>query len=235
MVRQYFNKESKSYKADPWTVDDIKYFDNVKEIFETIETIKDFDSVKYEINISKMPSQGWFNYDEKISTIDKEAFEFWQDLAITYEMMKEHEENIERGMYSKEEVAKYEEDKSYFEKNGDLQAEVRFGFDLPEYNKNVYIVDGKDKYDYRTRETFDTIEEAKDYANKLDKCKIYKANPYELYKATLEIKSYKNVLEEIKDLSKPKKESVLGKIADYKKEEKGQSKTKAEKGKNLDI
>ena len=35
-----------------------------------------------------------------------------------------------------------------------------------------------------------------------------------------------------KDLNKekPKKESVLGKIADYKKEEKGQSKTKAEKG-----
>lgn len=196
MTRNYFNKESKSYRQDPWTVDDIKYFDNIKEIFETNETIKDFDLDKYEINICKMPSQGWFDYDGEISTIDEEAFEFWQDLAITYEMMKEHEENIERGKYNEEEVAKYEEDKKYFEKNDDLQAEVRFGFDLPEYNKNIYLVQGIDKCDYKAIWMFESPVNAEAYANKING-KLYKVNRYELYKASIELKELDDIKTEL--------------------------------------
>lgn len=230
MTRQYFNKNSNSYKLDPWTVDEIKYFDNIREIFETNETIKAFDSAKYEINIITMPSQGWFNYDGEVSTIDTEAFEFWQDLAFTYDIIDEHEKNIERGKYTEEEIVKYKEDKHYtFQVNADLEAMTKFGMSLPEYNKIVYVVDGKDDAGDKTKVTFDTIEDAKSYANKTNG-KIYKANPYELYKATIKLKSFKDVLKEL-----PKKESVLGKIADYKKETKEQPRLNKEKNKNLDI
>lgn len=192
MTRQYFNKESKSYRPDPWTLDDIKYFDNIREIFETNETIKDFDSAKYEINVCKMPAQGWFDYDGEISTIDSEAFEFWQDLAITYELIKEHEENIKRSRYSKEEVAKYEEDKKYFENSDDLQAKAKFGFDLPEYNKNIYLVQGIDKYDYKATWIFDGEVDAEAYANKIDG-KLYKVNRYDLYKAAMGLKTLDDI------------------------------------------
>ena len=197
MTRQYFNKESKSYMVEPWTLGDIKYFDNIKEIFETNEIEKEFDSVKYEINICKMPSQGWFNCDGEVSTIDVEAFEFWQDLAITYEMIKKHEENIERGKYSEEEIAKYEKDKKYFEKNGDLQAEVRFGFDLPEYNKDIYLVQGVDKCDYRAIWMFENLVDAEAYANEIDG-KLYKVNKYELYKASIGLKMFDDVKIELR-------------------------------------
>lgn len=197
MTRQYFNENSKSYRPDPWTVDDIKYFDNIREIFETNETIKEFDSAKYEINVCKIPAQGWFDYDGEISTIDEEAFEFWQDLAITYEVMKEHEENIERGKYSEEEIAKYEEEKDYFEKNDDLQAISKFGFDLPEYNKNIYLVKGTDKYDYKGAWMFEGFVDAEAYANKIDG-KLYKVNKYELYKAAIELKQLDDVRIELK-------------------------------------
>lgn len=192
MTRKYFNSNSKSYKADPWTVDDIKYFENVREIFETNETIKDFDSAKYEINICKMPSQGWFDYDGEISTIDEEAFEFWQDLAYTYELMKEHEENIERGKYSEEEVTKYEEDKKHFENSDDLQSKAKFGFDLPEYNRYIYLVQGTDKYDYKATWIFEGEVDAEAYANKIDG-KLYKVNKYELYKAAMELKALDDI------------------------------------------
>ena len=197
MPRQYYNKYSHSYNLHPWTIDDIKYFDNIKELFETNETIKEFNSVRYAINIEHMPANGWFNYDGEISTIDAEAFEFWQDLAITYELIKEHDENIERGIYTKKAIAQYEEDKSYFENSDDLQNKAKFAFNLLEYNKVIYLVKGVDEYDYKATWIFKDLTDAEAYANKI-KGKLYKVNVYDLYKASLELKRLDKIMIELK-------------------------------------
>lgn len=197
MIRSYFNEKSHSYKSYPWTVDDIKYFDNVRRIFEDNETIEEFDSAKYEINTCKMPDKGWFDYDGEISTIDAEDFEFWQDLAYSYELMNEHEENIKRGKYREEEIASYKEDKDYFEKNDDLQVILKFGFDLSEYNKNIYLVKGVDKCDYKATWIFESLVDAEAYANEIDG-KLYKVNRYELYKASIGLKAFYDVRVELR-------------------------------------
>lgn len=186
MARQYYNNYSKSYKLDPWTTDDIKYFDKIKDIFKSRVTVEKFDSKKYVLNLVKIPSTGWFDYDGEISTINKELFEFWQDFAIAVEVIDRHEENIERGIYTKEEIKEYREKmKCIFFMNENFDTFIEYSKILPEYNIYFYVVNGKDKYGSKIEKILIDYKDAINCVNKLEKAKIYSVNYFELHKVTI--------------------------------------------------
>lgn len=94
--------------------------------------------------------------------------------------------------------------------------------DFPKENEFMYFVKG---HGDRKSKVFKNIDEAKAYTIKTNKF-LFEINGSDFYKNPIELKSLKLI-----DLTKEntKKESVLGKIADYKKEEKSIFKPKTEK------
>lgn len=78
---------------------------------------------------------------------------------------------------------------------------------------------------------FKNFDEAKSYAIETNKF-LFQINGSDFYDKKMELKSLKQI-----DLTKDhlKKESVLGKIADYKKEDKNLPKPKSEKNKSIEM
>lgn len=99
---------------------------------------------------------------------------------------------------------------------------------LPQPNEILYLVKG---HGDKKSKMFKNFDEAKAYAIKTNKF-LFKINGSDFYKNPIELKSLKLI-----DLTKEntKKESVLGKIADYKEEEKSMMKTKIEKSKDMGV
>lgn len=100
--------------------------------------------------------------------------------------------------------------------------------DFPKENEFMYFVKG---YGDEKSQVFTSLDEAKAYAIEKNKF-LFEINGSDFYKNPIDLKSLKQI-----DLTKekPKKESVLGKIADYKKEGKNPSKPKAEKNKDIGV
>lgn len=100
--------------------------------------------------------------------------------------------------------------------------------DFPKPDENIYFVKGQGD---KKGKMFKNFDEAKSYAIETNKF-LFQINGSDFYDKKMELKSLKQI-----DLAKEhsKKESVLGKIADYKKEEKEQSKSKIEKGKDVGV
>lgn len=100
--------------------------------------------------------------------------------------------------------------------------------DFPKPDENIYFVKGRED---KKGKMFKNFDEAKSYAIETNKF-LFQINGSDFYDKKMELKSLKQI-----DLKKEhsKKESVLGKIADYKKEEKEQSKSKIEKGKDVGV
>ncbi len=100
--------------------------------------------------------------------------------------------------------------------------------DFPKLDENIYFVKGRGD---KKGKMFKNFDEAKSYAIETNKF-LFQINGSDFYDKKMELKSLKQI-----DLTKEhsKKESVLGKIADYKKEEKEQSKSKIEKGKDVGV
>lgn len=100
--------------------------------------------------------------------------------------------------------------------------------DFPKENEFMYFVRGNGD---KVSKAFKDFEEAKSFAIETNKF-LFEVNGSDLYKEPMDLKSLRHI-----DLTKEKskKESVLGKIADYKKEEKGIFKPKAEKNKDIGV
>ena len=100
--------------------------------------------------------------------------------------------------------------------------------DFPRPDENVYFVKG---HEDKKGKMFKNFDEAKSYAIKTNKF-LFQINGSDFYDKKMELKSLKKI-----NLTKEhsKKESVLGKIADYKKEEKSMTKTKIEKSKDMGV
>ena len=100
--------------------------------------------------------------------------------------------------------------------------------DFPKPDENIYFVKGQGD---KKGKMFKNFDEAKSYAIETNKF-LFQINGSDFYDKKMELKSLKQI-----NLAKEhsKKESVLGKIADYKKEEKEQSKSKIEKGKDVGV
>lgn len=100
--------------------------------------------------------------------------------------------------------------------------------DFPKENEFMYFVKG---HGDKKSKMFKSFDEAKSYAIETNKF-LFQINGSDFYKNPIELKSLKQI-----DLEKEKhkKESVLGKIADYKKEEKGIFKPKTEKNKDIGV
>lgn len=98
--------------------------------------------------------------------------------------------------------------------------------DLPQPNENIYFVKGQGD---KKGKMFKNFDEAKSYAIETNKF-LFQINGSDFYDKKMELKSLKQI-----DLTKDcsKKESVLGKIADYKKEDKNLHKPKSEKNKSI--
>lgn len=117
-------------------------------------------------------------------------------------------------------------DSSYLSNTDIEKLNSRADFLKPD--ENIYFVKGQvDK----KGKMFKNFDEAKSYAIETNKF-LFQINGSDFYDKKMELKSLKQI-----DLAKEhsKKESVLGKIADYKKEEKEQSKSKIEKGKDVGV
>lgn len=100
--------------------------------------------------------------------------------------------------------------------------------DFPKPNENIYFVKGRGD---KKGKMFKSFDEAKSYAIETNKF-LFQINGSDFYDKKMELKSLKQI-----DLAKEhsKKESVLGKIADYKKEEKSVAKPKIEKSKDMGV
>lgn len=99
--------------------------------------------------------------------------------------------------------------------------------DFPKPDENIYFVKG---HEDKKGKMFKNFDEAKSYAIKTNKF-LFQINGSDFYDKKMELKSLKiNLTKE-----HSKKESVLGKIADYKKEEKSMTKTKIEKSKDMGV
>lgn len=100
--------------------------------------------------------------------------------------------------------------------------------DFPKPDENIYFVKGRGD---KKGKMFKNFDEAKSYAIETNKF-LFQINGSDFYDKKMELKSLKQI-----DLTKDysKKESVLGKIADYKKEEKSMTKTKIEKSKDMGV
>lgn len=98
--------------------------------------------------------------------------------------------------------------------------------DLPQPNENIYFVKGQGD---KKGKMFKNFDDAKTYAIETNKF-LFQINGSDFYDKKMELKSLKQI-----DLTKDcsKKESVLGKIADYKKEDKNLHKPKSEKNKSI--
>lgn len=98
--------------------------------------------------------------------------------------------------------------------------------DLPQPNENIYFVKGQGD---KKGKMFKNFDDAKTYAIKTNKF-LFQINGSDFYDKNMELKSLKQI-----DLTKDcsKKESVLGKIADYKKGNKNLHKPKSEKNKSI--
>ena len=98
--------------------------------------------------------------------------------------------------------------------------------DLPQPNVNIYFVKGQGD---KKGKMFKNFDDAKTYAIETNKF-LFQINGSDFYDKKMELKSLKQI-----DLTKDcsKKESVLGKIADYKKEDKNLHKPKSEKNKSI--
>lgn len=98
--------------------------------------------------------------------------------------------------------------------------------DLPQPNENIYFVKGQGD---KKGKMFKNFDDAKTYAIETNKF-LFQINGSDFYDKNMELKSLKQI-----DLAKDcsKKESVLGKIADYKKEDKNLYKSKSEKNKSI--
>lgn len=99
---------------------------------------------------------------------------------------------------------------------------------LPQPNEILYLVKGNGD---KKSKMFKNFDEAKSYAIETNKF-LFQINGSDFYDKKMELKSLKQI-----DLTKDnsKKESVLGKIADYKKEEKSVTKPKIEKSKDMGV
>lgn len=117
-------------------------------------------------------------------------------------------------------------DNSYFSNKNTKSSENKV--DFPKENEFMYFVKG---HGDRKSKVFKNIDEAKAYAIKTNKL-LFQINGSDFYDKKMELKSLKQI-----DLTKDysKKESVLGKIADYKKEEKSMTKPKIEKSKDMGV
>ena len=102
------------------------------------------------------------------------------------------------------------------------------GVDFPKPDENIYFVKGRGD---KKGKMFKNFDEAKSYAIETNKF-LFQINGSDFYDKKMELKSLKQI-----DLTKDysKKESVLGKIADYKKEEKSMTKTKIKKSKDMGV
>lgn len=100
--------------------------------------------------------------------------------------------------------------------------------DLPQPNENIYFVKGRED---KKGKMFKNFDDAKTYAVENNKF-LFQINGSDFYDNKMELKSLKQI-----DLTKEhsKKESVLGKIADYKKEDKNFPKPKTEKNKDMGV
>lgn len=100
--------------------------------------------------------------------------------------------------------------------------------DFPKENEFMYFVRGNGD---KVSKAFKDFEEAKSFAIETNKF-LFEVNGSDFYKEPMDLKSLRHI-----DLTKErsKKESVLGKIADYKKEEKGIFKPKTEKNKDIGV
>ena len=100
--------------------------------------------------------------------------------------------------------------------------------DFPKENEFMYFVRGNGD---KVSKAFKDFEEAKSFAIETNKF-LFEVNGSDFYKEPMDLKSLKQI-----DLEKEKtkKESILGKIADYKKEDKGIFKPKAEKNKDIGV
>lgn len=98
--------------------------------------------------------------------------------------------------------------------------------DFPKHDENIYFVKGQGD---KKGKMFKNFDEAKTYAIETNKF-LFQINGSDFYDKNMELKSLKQI-----DLTKDcyKKESVLGKIADYKKEDKNLHKPKSEKNKSI--
>lgn len=98
--------------------------------------------------------------------------------------------------------------------------------DLPQPNENIYFVKVRED---KKGKMFKNFDDAKTYAIETNKF-LFQINGSDFYDKNMELKSLKQI-----DLAKDcsKKESVLGKIADYKKEDKNLHKPKSEKNKSI--
>ncbi len=98
--------------------------------------------------------------------------------------------------------------------------------DLPQPNENIYFVKGRED---KKGKMFKNFDDAKTYAIETNKF-LFQINGSDFYDKKMELKSLKQI-----DLTKDhsKKESVLGKISDYKKEDKNLPKPKSEKNKSI--
>lgn len=100
--------------------------------------------------------------------------------------------------------------------------------DFPQPNENIYFVKGQGD---KKGKMFKNFDEAKSYAIETNKF-LFQINGSDFYDKNMELKSLKQI-----DLTKdqPKKESVLGKITEYKKDEKSITKPKIEKSKDMGV
>ena len=105
---------------------------------------------------------------------------------------------------------------------------INSAVDFPQPNENIYFVKGQGD---KKGKMFKNFDEAKSCAIKTNKF-LFQINGSDFYDKNMELKSLKQI-----DLTKDnsKKESVLGKIADYKKDEQSITKPKIEKSKDMGV
>lgn len=138
-------------------------------------------------------------------------------------------EDVEKGADEKSSTAYknfMDYDSSYFSDNDMKNSESKL--DLPKENEFIYFVRGNGD---KVSKVFKEFEEAKSFAIETNKF-LFEVNGSDFYKEAMDLKSLRHI-----DLTKErsKKESVLGKIADYKKEEKAQFKFNKEKKKDIEM
>ena len=100
--------------------------------------------------------------------------------------------------------------------------------DFPKPDENIYFVKGRGD---KKGKMFKNFDEAKSYAIETNKF-LFQIDGSDFYDKNMELKSLKQI-----DLTKDysKKESVLGKIADYKKDEMSVNKLRTDKNKNMGV
>lgn len=136
---------------------------------------------------------------------------------------------VEKGVNEKDSEAynKFMDYDNSYLSDADLK-KLNSAVDFPLPNENIYFVKGQGD---KKGKMFKSFDEAKSYAIETNKF-LFQINGSDFYHKNMELKSLKQI-----DLTKDhsKKESVLGKIGDYKKEEKSITKPKIEKSKDMGV